>query len=88
MDYGRRFNTKSRFAFKYLWFSKNEVERLKTTVENLFAPSTIIKCSIHKHPKGYRIYIWNQSMDFLRNNLHQYIFYIYLYIYKILQIKS
>lgn len=53
-------------------FSKNEVERLKTTVENLFAPSTIIKCSIHKHPKGYRIYIWNQSMDFLRNNLHQY----------------
>ena len=46
-------------------FTLDEVVKLKSTLENLFIPSicdkdkvgAIIKCSIHKHKKGYRIYI-------------------------------
>lgn len=32
----------------------------------------IIKCSIHNHKKGYRIYIWEESMIIVRNHIHQY----------------
>ena len=53
-------------------FSKAEVELLKTTIENLFAEDAILKCSIHSHSKGYRIYIWNQSMDIVRKHISQY----------------
>lgn len=64
-------------------FSREEVEILKTTIENLFAPLPLeedcgsrqgeqIKCSIHSHQKGYRIYIWNQSMGIIRNHISQY----------------
>ena len=65
-------------------FSKEEVELLKTTIENLFAllpceqaceqrtEGSILKCSIHSHKKGYRIYIWNQSMDIIRTYISQY----------------
>jgi hypothetical protein len=52
-------------------FTLNEVVNLKNTLENLFIPTfafapkeakvnrggAIIKCSIHNHKKGYRIYI-------------------------------
>jgi hypothetical protein len=34
-----------------------EVNLLKSTLENLFAPEFLIKCTIHNHKKGYRIYI-------------------------------
>ena len=30
---------------------------LKTTLENMFGENTL-KCTIHKHQKGERIYIW------------------------------
>jgi hypothetical protein len=46
-------------------FTLDEVVKLKSTLENLFIPinwgsdkvDAIIKCSIHNHQKGYRIYI-------------------------------
>jgi len=46
-------------------FTLDEVVKLKSTLEKLFIPinrdtkklDTIIKCSIHNHKKGYRIYI-------------------------------
>lgn len=56
-------------------FSKEEVELLKTTIEKLFdfkGDGSILKCSIHSHKKGYRIYIWNQSMHIIRTNISQY----------------
>jgi hypothetical protein len=28
-----------------------------------------LKCTIHKHKKGERIYIWEESMHLLRNNI-------------------
>ena len=31
-----------------------------------------LKCSIHKHTKGQRIYLWEESMELLRNNISQY----------------
>lgn len=48
--------------------------------ENLFIPincdndkvNAILKCSIHNHKKGYRIYIWEESMIIVRNHIHQY----------------
>jgi hypothetical protein len=38
-------------------FSYDEVKLLKNTLENLFGPNDILKCSIHNHKKGYRLYI-------------------------------
>ena len=32
----------------------------------------IIKCSIHNHKKGYRLYIFEESMIIVRNHIHQY----------------
>ena len=32
----------------------------------------IIKCSIHNHKKGYRLYIFEESMIIIRNHIHQY----------------
>ena len=31
-----------------------------------------MKCSIHKHIKGNRIYIWEESMECLRKNITQF----------------
>ena len=31
-----------------------------------------LKCTIHKLPKGQRIYIWEESMVLLKNNISQY----------------
>ena len=60
-------------------FSFDEVVKLKNTLENLFVPingemgrgGAIIKCSIHNHKKGYRIYIWEESMITVRNHIQQ-----------------
>lgn len=38
-------------------FTYEEVVLLKETLENLFSPENYIKCTIHYHKKGYRIYI-------------------------------
>lgn len=37
----------------------------------MFGENTL-KCSIHKHKKGERIYVWEESMDRLRNHLSQF----------------
>lgn len=52
-------------------FTSKEVLILKKTLENMFGENTL-KCSIHKHKKGERIYVWEQSMDRLRNHLSQF----------------
>ena len=38
-------------------FTQQEIFLLKTTLENMFGENTL-KCSIHKHPKGERFYIF------------------------------
>lgn len=58
-------------------FTLEDVNLLKSTLENLFAltgSSTdfLIKCSIHNHKKGYRIYIWEDSMNKLRDHISPY----------------
>jgi LAGLIDADG DNA endonuclease family protein len=55
------------YAFNY-----EEVELLKNTVESLFAPNFYIKCTIHKHKKGYRLYIWQESLNLIRDSLSKY----------------
>ena len=52
-------------------FNNEDVLLLKQTVENMFWEKSL-KCSIHKHSKGQRIYIWEESMELLRNNISQY----------------
>lgn len=54
-------------------FSYKEVELLKYTLESLFAPEFYIKCTIHNHKKGYRLYIWQDSLNLIRNQLSHYI---------------
>ena len=49
-------------------FNSEDVLKLKSTLENLFGNNSL-KCSIHKHKKGNRIYIFGESMDILRNNI-------------------
>jgi len=55
-------------------FSFDEVINLKNTLENLFLFKwgSIIKCSIHNHKKGYRLYIFAESLIIVRNHIHQY----------------
>jgi len=52
-------------------FTSSDVLLLKSTIENMFGEKSI-KCSIHKHQKGDRIYIWGESMELLRKNISQY----------------
>ena len=53
-------------------FSYVEVVLLKSTLENMFAPDASIKCSIHNHQKkGYRLYIWEESMIIVKNHISQ-----------------
>ena len=52
-------------------FKEEDVLLLKQNLENMFGENSL-KCSIHKHPKGQRIYIWEESMVLLKNNISQY----------------
>jgi hypothetical protein len=52
-------------------FTNQEVLNLKFTLENLFGENTL-KCSIHKHKKGNRVYIWGESMDVIRHNISKF----------------
>ena len=45
-------------------FKSEDVLKLKSTLENMFGNNSL-KCSIHKHKKGDRIYIFGESMDTL-----------------------
>ena len=53
-------------------FKLEDVKLLKITLENLFLPNFLIKCTIHNHKKGYRIYIWEESMNKLRDHISPY----------------
>ena len=44
-------------------FTNNEVLILKKTLENLFEDN-FVKCSIHNHPKGNRIYILHMGRKY------------------------
>ena len=37
----------------------------------MFGENTL-KCSIHKHKKGERIYIWQESMYVIRHNISKF----------------
>ena len=52
-------------------FTHEGILKLKEALENMFGENSL-KCSIHKHNKGERIYIWEESMECLRNNLSQF----------------
>ena len=52
-------------------FSPNDTLRLKKILEDMFGENSM-KCSIHKHKKGNRIYIWEESMDCLRHHITQF----------------
>lgn len=52
-------------------FNLEDVLKLKSTLENMFGNNSL-KCSIHKHKKGHRIYIFEESMDILINNISVY----------------
>lgn len=52
-------------------FTSSDVLLLKSVIENMFGEKSI-KCSIHKHKKGDRIYIWGESMELLRKNISKY----------------
>jgi len=52
-------------------FIHEDVLKLKLALENLFGENTL-KCSIHKHNKGERIYIWEQSMELIRYKISQF----------------
>lgn len=52
-------------------FTGEEVFNLKITLENMFGDNSL-KCSIHKHTKGPRIYVWEESMVLIRDNISQF----------------
>nr|CAI9430484.1 LAGLIDADG endonuclease [Fomitopsis pinicola] len=52
-------------------FTSQDILNLKSTLENMFGENTL-KCSIHKHKKGDRIYIWEESMELIRHNISQF----------------
>jgi hypothetical protein len=52
-------------------FNHEDILSLKSTLENIF-PENSLKCSIHKHKKGERIYIWEESMELIRYNISQF----------------
>lgn len=52
-------------------FTSKDVLILKNTLENLFGENSL-KCSIHKHKKGERIYIWKESMELLTTNISRF----------------
>lgn len=52
-------------------FKDEEILNLKRTLENIFGVNSL-KCSIHKHPKGQRIYVWEESIGLIRNYISQF----------------
>jgi hypothetical protein len=52
-------------------FTNQDVLNLKILLENMFGENTL-KCSIHKHKKRDRFYIWGESMDVIRHNINKF----------------
>jgi hypothetical protein len=42
---------------------------LKSTIEEMFFPEHTIKCTIHNHQKGYRLYILEESMLVIQTHI-------------------
>ena len=55
-------------------FTNEEVLNLKRTLENMFVgiANKSLKCSIHKHSKGSRIYVWEESIGLIRDQILQF----------------
>ena len=53
-------------------FSYDDVVRLKSAIETLFGPKFTIKCSNHNHKSGYRLYIWEESMVLVTNEIYHF----------------
>ena len=53
-------------------FSYEDVLLLQNTLINLFLPYFALKCTIHNHQKGYRLYIWEESMNLIRSHINEY----------------
>jgi len=60
-------------------YSYENIILLKNTLENLFQPYFLVKCSIHNHKKGYRIYIWEESMILLIKHIYPFMYKDMLY---------
>ena len=53
-------------------FTPEGILKLKETLENMYGENSL-KCSNHKHRRSReRIYIWEESMECLRNNIYQF----------------
>ena len=52
-------------------FKPEDVLILKRILEQMFGDN-LLKCSIHKHPKGQRIYIWEESMEIIRDHISEF----------------
>ncbi len=52
-------------------FKAEEVLKLKMSLENMFGDNTL-KCSIHQHPKGQRIYVWEESIGLIREYISEF----------------
>lgn len=52
-------------------FTHQDVLLLKSTLETMFGQDTL-KCTIHKHKKGERIYIWGESMVTVRHSISKF----------------
>ena len=52
-------------------FTHEDILILKRSLEDMFGFKTL-KCSINKHNKGERIYVWEESMDLLRSNISEF----------------
>lgn len=53
-------------------FISSDILRLIDVLQHMFGNDSL-KCSIHKHPKGNKIYIWEESIELLQNNISQYL---------------
>lgn len=52
-------------------FKVEEILKLKMCLENMFGDNSL-KCSIHRHSKGQRIYVWEESMEMIRENISEF----------------
>ena len=59
-------------------FNHEDILSLKSTLENIFGENSL-KCSIHKHSKGQRIYVWEESMGLIRDNISKFMHEVMLY---------
>ncbi len=52
-------------------FYLEDILNLIKTLTNIFGDNTL-NCTIHKHSKGERIYVWEESKVLLRSRISEY----------------